>query len=512
MAPLQCNGPINLLELQFNDLRDMNTLLQTNKQATRVRRVAPFAGVGWLGHALFGIMDADSAEKIEQQIAECQQNYNYQSQLIKEQTSVINLTANLMKESQAIIDKKFNNLSQAIMQLSNETDLLRKRDQLLNWAFQLSLIINRLEKTQHNILNMLTDLQQGHISSYLFTPAQFKRELEKMNDHIPDDQKLPINPQDDMAAFYEIMRGQMRVTKKNVLIQIHLPLVSIEEFQVYHLIPVPSQHNNEHICIIPESSYLLITLKRNLFYQMNENELNKCIKPHGTTLICPSTRPLHDMESEKSKCERDLLAGQRDFTNCRIKAAPTEEAWIPLQSENEWIYVLKANTIVHVVKSNKMDTVTLQGSGMLHLQPGCEISHNGVTIIGKSSITTTNQLDFVPLVNLSNFVMENVAKLNILNITVTNSDKFDEIHSKVDKIMTTTPPRHDVQHWIHHSLTICLLIGALMALLYKYRHDINNCWTRWRSNSPVASQNGEHDEHGDPPACHHGPGGCPFRT
>lgn len=118
-----------------------------------------------------------------------------------------------MKESQSDAQQRFNMLTNAITQLSNETDLYRKRDQILGWALHISMVLNKIAKNQHDITNMLTDLQQGHVSSYIFTPQQFKQELDKINDLIPNGHKLPINTKNDKRSFYEIMRGYMRVTK-----------------------------------------------------------------------------------------------------------------------------------------------------------------------------------------------------------------------------------------------------------------------------------------------------------
>lgn len=121
--------------------------------------------------------------------------------------------------------------------LTNESDLFRKKERILGWAIYTSMVIHRLEKLQRDIINMLTDLQQGHISSYLFNPQQFKQQLNTINDHIPVGTMLPVDPQDDMKSFYEMMRGTMRVTQIYILLEITIPLVSIEEFQMFHLVP-----------------------------------------------------------------------------------------------------------------------------------------------------------------------------------------------------------------------------------------------------------------------------------
>lgn len=58
-----------------------------------------------------------------------------------------------------------------------------------------------------------------------------------INDHLPAGSKLPIDPQDDIRSFYEIMRGKLRVTERNILLYVNIPLVSIAEFQVFRNIP-----------------------------------------------------------------------------------------------------------------------------------------------------------------------------------------------------------------------------------------------------------------------------------
>lgn len=48
---------------QFQDILDVVELLKSNKQATRNKRAAPLNIIGWVGHELFGIMDAAPRKK-----------------------------------------------------------------------------------------------------------------------------------------------------------------------------------------------------------------------------------------------------------------------------------------------------------------------------------------------------------------------------------------------------------------------------------------------------------------
>lgn len=546
ISSYQCTHTIALLKSQFNEILEMNDILRANKQAInhRNKRAAPLNAIGWIGHQLFGIMDASSAEKIEQQIADCKDNFNYLQNLLDQQTSVIELTNNLLKDSIEVSEKKFEILTNAVIKLSNETELYRKREQIIGWALYMSLIINRVEKTQHNMINMLTDLQQGHVSSYLFTPKQFKKELDEINDRIPNGQKLPVNPQHDMRSFYEIMRGRMRVTENKILLEIILPLVSIEDFQIFHIIPIPIQHENEHICIIPESPYLLITLKQNFFYQIKELEINKCIKPQGVPIICNPTQPMNSIESTKSKCERKLLAGERDIKNCQIQVNPITETWIQLKTENKWIYNLPKQITLNMIQTTNAATTTLQGSGILDILPGCEIHHNGLTISGKSRIITNNTLDFQPMLNLSDLMQQNKTEFNIVNITVDNSVRFREINSKISQLRNSTHSQYKTQTLLQHSLTFSLILVAMIFIIWKGRHSIKLAMKKlvtrrkqnYQLNQSIAQQDGQSrlpisadsslpisvdNSNNDPIHVsvssfntddRHGPGGCPFRT
>lgn len=102
--------------------------------------------------------------------------------------------------------------------------------------------IDRTENIQREIIQ----IQQGHVSSYLFS-------------------KLPADPQNDIRSFYEIMRGAIRVMEKIIVIEIRIPLISTFEFQLFHLIPVPTKHEDRRISIQVEDEYLFLTLQRDVF-------------------------------------------------------------------------------------------------------------------------------------------------------------------------------------------------------------------------------------------------------
>lgn len=252
---------------------------------------------------------------------------------------------------------------------------------------------------------------------------------------------------------------------------------------------------------------------------------------------------MYSIESSRSRCERKLLEHAKDFDKyCKINVTSNKDQWIQLKRENMWIYGLQNKTSFNVIRASSIDTVTLQGAGMMELQPDCEISQSGFTIMGKTNVITQSTLDFQPMMNLSKFILENPTGIRIVNVTMDSSARLQEIDSKIKEIHVF----HQAQ--THHdfntalivllTLSLTLALGVASYILWdKFSHHcINNERDEQRNQiqderlpisvdpvqdgrlsisvdhvkneSSVAIKMEERNNTED----RHGPGGCPFRT
>lgn len=147
----------------------------------------------------------------------------------------------------------------------------------------------------------------------------------------------------------------MRVTEKYILLEVIIPLIALPEFQLFNIIPIPTRHDGNRISIIPESRYLLITLQKDTFYQMNEKEYSTCFQTQETAMICKLTHPMNQAQSTRSQCERDLLTKMSSLSpNCRYQITPEEEIWIQLHQRNKWIYNLRDKSTLNAVCVNEI--------------------------------------------------------------------------------------------------------------------------------------------------------------
>lgn len=213
------------------------------------------------------------------------------------------------------------------------------------------------------MLNLVTDLYQGHVNSHLFTPDQFLQQLVKVNSNLPAGSRVPETPQDDLKPLYKLLKGKARVTSRRIIFDITLPLVSTSEYQLYKVIPVPTKHGNHRVSIVPESKFLMITLEKDYFYQLSENEYTLCQKTTNLKAICKIHHPSYSAQSNRSKCERQLLVQNTRLSEfCQFKITSEEDVWIQLQKRNEWIYAVNEELTLNVVCDRAAFPVKIQGT------------------------------------------------------------------------------------------------------------------------------------------------------
>lgn len=293
-----CSEFVSRLSSNIDDIKRVKVLMKSNGEH-RIKRNAPLGIGGWMAHEVFGVMDEDNAEEIEQHFKNVERNENHLLELIKNQTSVADLTAELIKTTHEEINQNYDKIGKIINDISNQST---RTDEWLGIAVYLSILAQNLKDFQDNLWSMLVDMHQGHINPHLFTPDQFTKQLEKINNNLPTGCKVPETPQDDLRSLYKLLKGRSRIQEDQIIFEILLPLIATSEYEVFKIIPVPTKFGLHRVSIIPESEYLMITLEKDKFYQLNEVEYKSCLSTTNARKICKMHRPIYNAQSNHSQC------------------------------------------------------------------------------------------------------------------------------------------------------------------------------------------------------------------
>lgn len=463
----QCGYIVNVLQESMADIEKFNILLMSNGEHSRHKRAAPLNVVGWIGHELFGVMAADQADHIENQMNLVDQNEEHLLNLIKNQSSIVDTTVALIQNTEEEINKNYAKLESVLDTMTNETDKIRKNEKVIGLALYTSLLIHRFRGIQRDLVDTVTDVHQGHISSNVFNPQQLREQLIMINNNLPSGSKLPGNSQQDIKSLYKLITGKARVTTENMLLDLVLPLVSSTELQLFHIVPFPINHEGNQLSIIPESEYISISLKRDKFYQLNEKHMQNCIKPTATLFICKMKEPMYNIQSEKSRCERDLIANtDRPSSNCRFNLTTTQSFWIPLKRKNHWIFGTKQQLTLNVVCSDKPYATSIQGTGLMEVEPGCEVIQSTMSIIAEANKAIEGQFNFYPPINLSATVTKEgrTEKLTIFNFTLDHHTQVASIHNKLETLNQQSH-RINIHHTSHMVATTLIILMLVIVII-----------------------------------------------
>lgn len=237
------------LKLMVDEIHQKNQILYHGNQEqqknflTREKRSAPLNIIGNIQHALFGVLDEDFAKKYEENIHTIKKNERHLQKLLLNQTSIAEMTKNIVKKNSEDINKIAGEFSKQLEAMSESE---QAHTSFMTAAFNLILHIITYQQTQDALIGLVLDTQHGKINPLLLSPKQFVKQITEIQSHIPADVQIPgYKPGDNLSTVYGLISTKTRVLKEKIIIEITIPLSNREQFQLFKLIPLPTTQNDQ---------------------------------------------------------------------------------------------------------------------------------------------------------------------------------------------------------------------------------------------------------------------------
>jgi len=151
---------------------------------------------------------------------------------------------------------------------------LALRTKLLEQALLFELVLNKyVYETQNLIYIINTDLD-GKIHISVFTPQRIIKELLEFKVDLPIGNTFPLE------VNTESLNDILRISEKTLFIKdsyliyvIEIPLISSEEYSIYHLKPFSIPHSEQTIFLIdPEIDYLGVSRDNEHFITLDNGK------------------------------------------------------------------------------------------------------------------------------------------------------------------------------------------------------------------------------------------------
>ncbi|KAI5631380.1 baculovirus F protein domain-containing protein [Phthorimaea operculella] len=324
-----CEGIMFQLRHEVTELQYYKEILMNHNTDTSPHRQRRglINGIGYVANSLFGVLDEHFAEKYERDIHLIRLNQKHLSSLWKNQTSVVEAELNVLKRTEILIDKqhkfmnkKINSLEGALNEVKTGVQNISLINDFLTTAMITSNIIQSLKNVQETLLDTVTNIYNGKFNFHILSPDQLRYELGVISEQLPKDLSLPVKKTDSLSELYNLLQVRARVTSKFIIFEITIPLIGEDMYEILKIIPVPKIAENEkEIVVVPISSYVAVSLKKDAFVEITKEDLKSCVHRDPGTTLCHIKRPIKIIKDEQSFCEFFQFTNRLNFPATKTK-------------------------------------------------------------------------------------------------------------------------------------------------------------------------------------------------
>ncbi|KAI5640892.1 baculovirus F protein domain-containing protein [Phthorimaea operculella] len=487
-----CHSTFNQLNYEIEQLKEYNQLLLS--QHLQRKRRGYVNGIGNLARTLFGVLDDNFAQKYSEDIQKVKNNEQYLLELIRNQTLIIEAENNIIKKNEEFVNTQFETIRRNMQQTQNDLTEIHHRVQIMSTmndinsgAITASLLITTLRRTQEMILNALTDIYRGHLDMNLFTPEQLKEQLNVIAGVISKKLTLPIKT-DDASNIYKIIYVKARLTEKYLLFELHIPLISDEEYSLYHIMPIPRQVTHDQCKVISITSpYIAVNFAKNTYLQIEDTDLQQCTTVMDDSYICHAYKPISSLHSQTASCEAKMLSHNVNIT-CDWDQQKCADQWRKLHRPNIWLFNCITECPARIVCENQVTTSIITMAGLLALGQDCIIQHKDTTIYSYNIFGSKTKIGIdlpVPTIDSPNDLV-NTYKTRTMMLGHLDASEQHQLLDKqinVQKEHEFLPNDITVHDVGNYTISTFLVGGIAIIILWKYRHRILSCKKDTKANA-----------------------------
>ncbi|CAG9128513.1 unnamed protein product [Plutella xylostella] len=478
-----CNVIILQLDQELAELKHYNNLLMSQHagHAPRARRRRGIVnGVGYLANKLFGVLDQEFAEKYERDINILKHNQDHLALLWKNQTSIIEAEYNLLKRTEIGMNKQQKLINQHFIALEKEISQINQKQtgayalvQFTLEALTATNMINSIKQIQNTLLDMVTDIYQGHFNYHILTPEQFRKELNLISSEISKDLSLPIKDiQNHLNNLYQLLGVRTRMSEQCLIFEVTIPLVSRDSFEIFNVIPIPELWNDRMVIVKPRSDYVALSLRKNAYVLMTEAEVQSCTHQDEEVSYCRTNKPVFHM-----KRDEDLCQAEEDSNKCLLQTSKCKDQWINIHQSNNYIYFCCEACRVRIICEDQVSSQSLTGVGILTIGHGCLVRTNQFSLQSHkpgSNIIKTKSEVVLPYISPINDVI-NVSSAYKLTWNESEVDykELKDLQGRIKMMKEAEPLAGSITyHDVHHYTAIYASFGLLIvvALLAWWGH------------------------------------------
>lgn len=348
------------------------------------------------------------------------------------------------------------------------------------------LSITQLQYQLHIITDIIQETRHGKLHPYLIPPDQLENEIRKLSNYIPNQLILPISLKKiDYNLLYQLCKLSAVVLNNIIIFEIKIPLLEINHFEIFKIIPLPKFIKDTYIVPSIDSEFILLDKSEDKYTLITSSDLEHCKElEHLQSFICNKRQIIYQTLSHPS-CQLSLYFEKINSKSCTYKKITLNyDLWYKLESSNTYIYILNHQHSVKLICGEDTSEILLYKRGHLVLSENCILKLNGATLHttkGDSLMSKTNNysIRFFNLTTNSTRIENRILPLNttfsyprlISNDQLLKADENIKSIKFIDSENSKIQRKHHFIHYGTSTLMIVIFITIIAIYLYKKKRN-----------------------------------------
>nr|ABA56486.1 Iris-A [Drosophila lutescens] len=238
---------------------------------------------------------------------------------------------------------------------------------------------SQLKRSQDVILEALASAYQRQLSPLVLTTNQLEAEMLKIRAHLPRARRLPFD-QSTISDIYRIASVVPRQLQNHLVFRISVPLIDVEQFNVYRLTPIPRVGNGKIQLVETETPYLGISDHLDRYFPLQN--LDDCTELAGERFVCGHNQITYGNGDDSFACSLAAIRNQSSEV-CTFRQVERSSMWTQLVAPNSWMVALPKQLTLMGVCSEETQELRINGSGILTIRSDCIVRSSAVTLLGE---------------------------------------------------------------------------------------------------------------------------------
>lgn len=448
------------LSKRLRDILQTNSLIFGSGRSKR----ALLNIVGNIASELFGVLDSNFAEQYARDMTQLSKNDDHLMKLIKNHTSILESTLNVVRHNGDEIEKQGVHLNQMITRVQENRNLMTSQHNFDNAVIYLSQIIAQYEQRQDGIVDVITNTRRNMVSHTLFTPVQVESQMDLIKKHVGNEYTVPRE-----LDIYSIGKVLHYRVNHQYIFKLTIPLFKNQKFRLYEISAVPFRQNGNFLMVRPSANYLMTSIDGQYYQYLDESTVHDCVPlTEGNEIVCD--KPSVWFTADRNECIWNLF-NHFPGGNCKVDVVEPHFFIKELRTHNKFVFVTDQPKRITTFCGESVSHEVIRGEGILSVQPDCIIKNNHFRINTKKYLSgeSDNPL-IIPNITLTD--------IDLMNSTMSLPElKFNKYNlSSIQVMLNGTKANqefgsqiNDVHHYISIYIIVAVIIIISIFVFNRYR-------------------------------------------